>query len=89
LQLDLYALGVESGFGLEVSHQTAHFLQDGSVYSKEWTAAGRADAQARLEQVLGQIEQKHFLPRIGYCTHCEEFRAICPYSPEQIMEDMG
>lgn len=87
LQLDLYALGVENGLGSDVSHQTAHFLQDGHVYSKEWTPAGRASAQERLEQVLSQIEQKCFLPRVGYCPHCEEFRAICPYSPELAGDD--
>jgi DNA helicase-2/ATP-dependent DNA helicase PcrA len=79
LQLGIYALGAESGLGLPVKRQAAHFLEDGQVVTWEWTPEHKAEAETELSDLLGRIHAKQFPPRTAYCVHCSEFRAICPH----------
>ncbi|MEJ2710478.1 MAG: ATP-dependent DNA helicase [Anaerolineales bacterium] len=79
LQLGLYALGVESGLGLKVARQVAHFLVDGQVVSWDWTPEQKAHAEAELSDLLTRIHEQQFPPRLAYCRQCSEFRNICPY----------
>jgi ATP-dependent DNA helicase UvrD/PcrA len=79
LQLGIYALGVESGLGLPVGRQAAHFLEDGQVVSWDWMSEQKARAGTELADLLGRIHAQQFPPRLAYCLHCSEFRHICPY----------
>jgi DNA helicase-2/ATP-dependent DNA helicase PcrA len=78
-QLDLYALGAESNLKMSIVRQSAHFLADDNVYTREWSPERAASAEDQLENLLDQIIRQEFPPRLAYCAHCEEFRAICPY----------
>jgi DNA helicase-2/ATP-dependent DNA helicase PcrA len=82
LQLDLYALGTEASLGLQVTRQTAHFLGDGQVVTWEWSPERETAAQEQLTGVLEHIARGEFPPQRTYCSHCQEFGAICPYAPE-------
>jgi DNA helicase-2/ATP-dependent DNA helicase PcrA len=79
-QLDLYALGAASNLGLRVVRQTVHFLEDGKVYSLDWSSHRAKSAQTRLTEMLSRIARREFPPRQDYCAHCQEFRRICPYA---------
>jgi len=80
MQLAFYALGVEGTLAYKVQSRTAHFLGDGSVDSWPWSTERAASTQAGLCDVLDTISRQEFTPRSEYCTHCDEFRAICPYA---------
>jgi len=80
LQLDLYALGAEESLGLKVEKTTVHFLGDGKVFSSPWSADRKREATSRLADVLNKIESEEFLPNDSYCSACEEFREICPFT---------
>jgi DNA helicase-2/ATP-dependent DNA helicase PcrA len=85
LQLGLYALGVESGLGMPVARQVAHFLEDGQAVSWDWTAEQKERAEAELVDLLARIHAGQYPPRRAYCGQCSEFRAICPdYQERQV-----
>jgi CRISPR/Cas system-associated exonuclease Cas4 (RecB family) len=79
IQLSLYALGLETVLKKPMTRQVAHFLGDGQVYTWDWTEERKAKTQDRLTDILRCIENQEFLPRLQYCPHCQEFKAICPY----------
>ena len=81
LQLDLYALGAETGLGESVSRQTVHFLGDGRVVSWGWTEEREKSARSQLREVIAKINRGEFQPNRAYCNRCYEFRDICPYAP--------
>jgi hypothetical protein len=83
LQLDLYALGTQASLKQAVARQTVHFLGDGQVETWTWSGERDAAAQARLAEVLERIAKGDFSPQTDYCPRCEEFRAICPYAPDE------
>jgi DNA helicase-2/ATP-dependent DNA helicase PcrA len=83
LQLDLYALGTQASLGQAVARQSVHFLGDGQVETWAWSEERDAAAQARLVEVLERIAGGDFSPQTDYCPRCEEFRAICPYAPDE------
>jgi DNA helicase-2/ATP-dependent DNA helicase PcrA len=78
LQLGLYALGVESGLGIPVARQVAHFLEDGQTMRWAWTPERKERAEAEIAELLDRIHAQQFPPRRAYCGQCTEFRAICP-----------
>jgi DNA helicase-2/ATP-dependent DNA helicase PcrA len=79
LQLGIYSLGVESGFCLPVVRQEAHFLEDGQVVTWDWTLEQKLQTEKDLSDLINRIHAQQFQPRLAYCIHCVEFRAICPY----------
>jgi len=81
LQLDLYALGAEESLGCQVAMTTVHFLSDGHVVSREWSPDRRNKALSRVFDIFDKIAKQDFSPNCSYCSHCDEFRAICPYCP--------
>ena len=83
MQLDLYALGVESNLKISVARQRAHFLEDDKVYTRQWSAERAAAVREQLSTLLGEIARQEFPPRPAYCRRCDEFRATCPYSEEE------
>jgi len=82
-QLDLYALGAEASLKLPIVRQSAHFLEDDEVYTREWSPERAASGRERLEALLDQITRREFPPRHAYCPRCNEFRAICPYTEDE------
>jgi DNA helicase-2/ATP-dependent DNA helicase PcrA len=84
LQLDLYALGTQASLGQAVARQTVHFLKDGQVKTWAWSGERDAAARGRLAEVLEHIAGGDFSPQTDYCPRCEEFRAICPYAPDEL-----
>ncbi|GAB4547557.1 MAG: ATP-dependent DNA helicase [Anaerolineae bacterium] len=80
LQMDLYALGAETGLGQRVARQTVHFLGDNAVRTWAWSARREETALERLSGVLERIERSDFPPQTSYCLRCDEFRAICPHA---------
>jgi DNA helicase-2/ATP-dependent DNA helicase PcrA len=82
-QLDLYALGTEASLKLHIARQSAHFLADDHVYTRNWSPAQQETAREKLGDLLGQIAGREFPPRLAYCPYCTEFRAICPYGEDR------
>ena len=62
-QLDVYALGAEVSLGLPITRLTAHFLEDGEIYTRDWSSQHAESARTRLSGVLGQIMRREFPPR--------------------------
>jgi hypothetical protein len=83
LQLELYALGMETELDLPVTQLTAHFLEDGQKVSWDWTPEEKDQSEAELSGLLTRIHKQQFPPRPAYCLHCSEFRAICPDYQDQ------
>jgi hypothetical protein len=79
VQLDLYALGAESNPHVHIVRQSAHFLADDKLYTREWSPRRAALAEKQFGKLLDQITRQEFPPRTAYCPRCDEFRAICPY----------
>jgi hypothetical protein len=77
-----YALGTESSLKLPIARQSAHFLTDGQVYTRDWSAERQTAAREQLGELLDQIARREFPPWPAYCRYCSEFRAICPYEEE-------
>ncbi len=84
VQLDLYALGLETGLGMPLVRRSVHFLEDEQVHTWEWSPERARSARERLEALLEQITRQAFPPRPAYCPRCDEFRAICAYAEEQL-----
>jgi DNA helicase-2/ATP-dependent DNA helicase PcrA len=82
-QLDLYALGAESTLGVLVGRQSAHFLADDQVHTREWSSEQTEATRERLGVLLDQITRQEFPPRHAYCPRCNEFWAICPYREDK------
>jgi DNA helicase-2/ATP-dependent DNA helicase PcrA len=82
MQLDLYALGIESNLKISVVRQGAHFLEDDKIHTRQWSAECAATVRERLSALLGAIARQEFPPRRAYCRRCDEFRPICPYAEE-------
>jgi len=82
-QLDLYALGAEASLRLPIVRQSAHFLEDDEVYTREWSPERATSGREWLEALLDQITRRQFPPRLAYCPRCNEFRAICPYTEDE------
>lgn len=83
LQLELYALGVETSLEMRVARQVAHFLEDGRTVSWDWTPEQKAQAEAELSDLMTRIHDRQFPPRRAYCAYCSEYRAICPHYQKQ------
>lgn len=83
MQLDLYALGAESSLRMHVVRQSAHFLADDQVYTREWSSERAEATRERLGTLLDQITRQEFPPRHAYCPRCNEFEAICPYREDK------
>ena len=79
LQLGLYALGIGSDLSLPVAQLTAHFLEDGRKITWNWTQERKSRSEAELSDLLTRVHEQQFPPRLAYCRHCSEFRAICPF----------
>jgi DNA helicase-2/ATP-dependent DNA helicase PcrA len=80
LQLSLYALGVEKHLRQPVAHLTVHFLGDERVQTWAWDDEQKAQAQAWLVDLFGKLERQEFPAHVSYCSHCQEFKDICPYA---------
>ena len=88
-QLALYALGVEESLHLPVSSLTVHFIgKKQQVVQWAWSDERKLEASERLTAILTCIEQGKYEPDLSYCRLCKEFRAICPYTHEQSVEEM-
>jgi DNA helicase-2/ATP-dependent DNA helicase PcrA len=89
MQLGVYSLGAEGALSLPVSRQTAHFLEDGQVVSWDWTPNHKSEAEIELKDLLERIRTEKFPPRLAYCIHCSEFRAICPHYANTLKGGQG
>ena len=80
LQMDLYALGGELSLGHQVGSRTVYYLGDNEQDTSGWDGDRRKTAETNLHGIIGKIEKEEFAPRTEYCSFCQDFRDICPYS---------
>ena len=80
LQMDLYALGGELSLGYEVGSRTVHYLGDNKQDTSEWNSDRKKTAEENLHGIVGRINDEEFTPRTEFCSFCQDFRDICPYS---------
>lgn len=79
LQMDIYALGLETSADIKVGQRTLHFLEDDFVQTTDWDVKKCNAAEKELCGIIGKIKAGYFKPRTEYCPICTEFKAICPY----------
>jgi DNA helicase-2/ATP-dependent DNA helicase PcrA len=80
LQMDLYALGAEISLGHKVRSRTVYYLGDNEQNTSGWDKDRKRIAGMNLHDIIEMITKEEFAPRTEYCSFCEDFRDICPYS---------